>query len=67
MFIAWRFFLTPKLRRSAIAFCIPREIRCRVSLLRSEVLGRALAAINISLLWSENEINCCTLELGPQN
>ena len=34
-----------------------QSFRCPVSLLRSEIFAGAIVAINISLLWSENEFH----------
>src|SRR5439155_21938168 len=65
MFIAWRPCLAPKLCRSVIASCLPlQKFRCQVSLLTERDLRRALVTINISLLWSKNEFNCCACKLN---
>jgi len=42
----------------------PAKLCCRVSLLTERYLWGALVAINISLLWSENEFTCCTWKLN---
>ena len=39
----------------------------RVSLLAKRDLWACALAINISLLWSENEFNCCLCKLNSPN
>lgn len=64
MFIACGAFFTPKLCRSAIASASPGEgSDAGFAPERSEIFGCALGAINISLLRSENEFNCCSCKL----
>src|SRR5712692_11469262 len=68
MFIAWRSFFSPQLRRSAIAFaCLGNRSAAGFAPKGARSLGCALVAIDISLLWSENEFDCCTSNLNPRN
>jgi hypothetical protein len=58
MFLAWRTFPYSEAPQERNRFYLCwQSLRYRVSLLRSEIFGCALVAINISLLWSENEFS----------
>ena len=59
MFIAWRSLVSSEAPQERNRFCPGR-----VSLLTERYLWRTLAAMNISLLWSETEFNCCTCKLN---
>ena len=69
MFIAGRsLFLTTKLRRSAIALlALVKSFAHGFAPNGAKIFTDALVAIDISLLWSENEHPCRTSKLNWRN